>query len=260
LIEATTQRGLFRLPTVGRFLVAPGEPTVVGPAPSTTEEDIECVLRGPVGALRSLLEGKFALRGAAVGVHGKGVVIAGSANGTSTLAAALALRGHHIIADGTVVVSGAPPSVSALPEARLPPLVTLWPDSVHALGLNAAEGRVVRPSLPSRGFSVGRAWGDPLAVTAVVVLGVDSRLQRLGHRVAARQVTAVQEKLFVLFTAEWHAPLAQDLRMQKEQFQWATGLARAVPVQLLTRSAGPAQSTLPELVERVEEIAGRWGE
>jgi hypothetical protein len=253
LIEAGRERALFQLWTVGRFLVRVGEPTVVDRAPGATDSDIECLLRGPVAALRSCLGGDFALRGSAVEVRGRALVIVGTACGASSLAASLALQGHALVADGVVRIVGAPPYATLVAEAR-PARVTLWPDSIDELGLDPAEGEVVRPVLPSRAFALGPAPSrDSVPIAAFAVPTVDYRLGPGDALVATRASTTVQA-VAALTGAQWHIPVLRDLGMQKEQFQWAAALARALPIALLDRTPAGMGLTLPSLVRNAEKL------
>lgn len=187
LIEADVDKALFRLSTVGRFLVRPGEPTIIARTPVATDEDVLCLLRGPVAALRAALARQFALRGAAVAVGDRGLVVCGSASGTSTLVAALALAGRRVVADGVVVVgpsaviSPVPESAATSGEEGPAPALTLWPDSAEALGLDPSARALVRPSLASRLFGlgpVGAPGSRPVRLAALAILTVDNRLDR----------------------------------------------------------------------------------
>lgn len=253
LIEAGRERALFQLRTVGRFLVRVGEPTVVDRARGATDSDIECLLRGPVAALRCCLNGEFALRGSAVEVRGRALVIVGSACGASSLAASLALHGHALVADGVVCVVGAPPCAIPVAEAQ-PPQVTLWPDSIDELRLDPAEGNIVRPVLPSRAFALGPPPSRELVPIAAFALPtVDYRLGTGSGLVATRTSTTVQA-VAALTGAQWHIPVLRDLGMQKEQFQWAASLARTLPIAFLDRAPAGMDLTLSRLVRHAEDL------
>ena len=252
LVDAAPGRAVFRLP-VGRFLVTAGATTVVEPAAGASEEDITCMLRGPVGALRSSLAGHFALRASAVEVGGGALVVCGSTFGVSTLVASLALRGHRLLADGVVVVSGNPPVVSALPEADRP-RVTLWPDSAEHLGLPWDQGQPLRPGVGSRLFALGAGGGPPhVTLGNLVMLGVDHN-SRLPCKVTSAP-TSGATRVASLVGHQWHAEVVTALGMQAEQFAWAVAACK-VPVYRLQRSPGTMELTLPPLAQRAEELAG----
>lgn len=234
LVEANWQRALFRLRTVGRFLVEPDRPTVVERARGATDQDIECFLRGPVAALRLLLSGHFALRGSAVEVDGRALGILGIATGTSSLAAALAMEGHAVLADGLVWVEDSPPAIAAVPETQ-PPRITLWPDSVEALGLAPSEGKVVRPVLSSRAFVLGPpSPPGPVPLGAFVSLGSPE-----GRDFATKpQRVSGFGAVATILKSYWHPHLVGDLGLAKKQFRWAAALAGSTPTALLPVGPG----------------------
>jgi len=239
LIEANRQRALFRLTTVGRFLVEPCQPTVVQRALGATDQDIECLLRGPVAALRLCLSGHFALRGAAIEISGRALAVCGIATGTSSLVAALALEGHAVLGDGVICIEGNPPAVAPVPEAQ-PPRVTLWPDSMEALGLDPSGGEIVRPVLRSRAFVLGPSPSGPVPLGVLVALGLGDSPDAviMPERLAGFGAVATVLKAF------WHPRLVEDLGMAKEQFQWAATIVGATPTVLLTRIPGEIGSSL----------------
>jgi hypothetical protein len=250
LVEANRQRALFRLTTVGRFLLEPGQPTIVQRALGTTDQDIECFLRGPVAALRLCLSGHFALRGAAVEIGGRALAVCGVATGTSSLVAALALEGHAVLGDGVICIESNPPAVAPVPGAQ-PPRVTLWPDSMRALGLDPSKGEIVRPVLPSRAFVLGPPPSGPVPLGALVALGVgyspDAAVKP--ERLSGFAAVATLLKAF------WHPHVVDDLGMQKEQFQWAATIAGATPTVLLSRPMGEIGSSLGPLVKAALGVA-----
>ena len=252
LVEAAPGRAIFRLP-VGRFLLAPDAPAVVETAAGASDKDIACMLRGPVGALRSSLGGRFALRASAVEVGRRALVVCGSTFGVSTLVASLALRGHRLLADGVVVVSGTPPMVSALPEAGQP-RVTLWPDSAAHLGLDLDQGQVLRPGVGSRLFALGPG-GTPAEIGLgwVVSLAVDHKSEH-PDQATSHPFAAVSQRVATLVGHQWHAEVVAALGLQAEQFNWAVTIGSA-PMFRLLRSTGSIGLTLPPLAERAEELA-----
>lgn len=248
LVEANKQRALFQLKTVGRFLVEPGRPTIVERAPGATDHDIECFLRGPVAALRLGLSGHFALRGAAVDIGGRALAVCGVATGTSSLVAALALEGCAVLADGVICVEGNPPGVAPIPEAR-PVLVTLWPDSMKALGLDPSSGGVVRPVLSSRTFVLGPPPSGPVPLGALVALGASDS----PHAVTTPEALTGFAAVATILKAFWHPHLVEDLGMAKEQFRWAAAIAGSTPTVILTRRR--SETSVP-LVQQIKTMMG----
>lgn len=230
LVEANRQRALFRLQTVGRFLIEPGRPTIVERAAGATDQDVACFWRGPVAALRLCLCRQFALRGAAAQIDGRAVAVCGIATGTSSLVARLALDGHPVLADGVIWIGQDPPVLFPVPECQ-PPRVTLWPDSVEALGLDPASGEPVRPVLPSRAFVLGPPHSGPVPLGALVAVELDDKPEDATVLQRLRGFAAVSTVL----KSFWHPHLAEGLGMAREQFHWASAIAGATPTAYVNR-------------------------
>lgn len=252
LVEANRHQALFRLKTVGRFLVEKDKPIRVERAAGTTDQDIECFLRGPVAALRLCLGGHFGLRGAAVEIDGRALVICGIATGASTAAAALALEGHPVLADGVVWIEGSPPAVMLVPEAH-PPRLTLWPDVVEAFGLDPSDGELVRPSLSSRAFALGPPPPSrPVPLGALVSLGVADNRDAPFTPETLRGFAAVA----TLLKAFWHPHLTEDLGMAKQQFEWATTVVGTTPTVLLPPGRDDINASCHLIVKAALEVMG----
>ncbi len=58
----------------------------------------------------------------------------------------------------------------------------------------------------------------------------------------------------ILLQYQWHTRLARDLGMERDQFEWATDLAKAVPFTVLSWGTGKIGQTLPALVEQAERL------
>ncbi len=214
LIDASTDEALLRLATVGRFLVRPGRPVVVERAPGATDEDVSCFVQGPGKALAALR--RFPLRGAAVDVGGRALVVCGAGTGSSSLAAALALRGHPVLGDSVVLVDR---SMAVEPTGAD---VVLWPDVANDLGLS--EGRILRPALPARVHSFPAAPAS-VPLGALVVLAVDGRLDDCPQLVEVEELEAAR-RISALLGAQWYAQMLGPLGLAGEHFEWATSLAQ----------------------------------
>ena len=254
LVQAERDQAVFSLGSVGRFLVRPGRPVVVEAAPGATEADIECMLAGPVAALQCCLEGVPCLRGAAVEMSGRGVLIVGGARGTSALAAALACRGAKVVADSVLCTGGGPLSVwpaPGNPSGRL----ALWPDVARAIGLDPAQGVPVRPALGLRQFALGPGATAPVPISAAVMTTVDSALG--GDRPSVdREAMSQLEAVRALLDASWHSPVVGDLGRRRDEFEHLTQLAATVPMWRLRRAGTTVAGTLEELARQTEEALG----
>lgn len=96
-----------------------------------TLEDTATYLLGPVFGYLLRLRGVTCLHASAVDFNGRAAAFAGPPGaGKSTLAAALALRGHAALSDDIVAVTECDGVFHAMPAY---PYLSLWQDSVHAL-------------------------------------------------------------------------------------------------------------------------------
>jgi hypothetical protein len=234
---------LIRVPMVGRFLVPVGGPVLVEREPGAADSDLRCFLDEPVAAAAALLRGDLVLHAATVAIGGRAVVLCGpSAVGKSALAAALAQRGHAVLADGVTAVA------PGLVVAPLAPEPVLWPDTVDELGLGEQAGRPVRPALSKRAYRIGpEAPAVPLA--AVVYLHA-----RVTARAPAVEPVTGAEVLTALLAARWHAPLVAALGCEAAQFQIAALAATGAAHLRLVRPRTGTPST--ELADLVEAAAG----
>jgi hypothetical protein len=245
VVEATAGAVLLRVPRVGRYLVRADGPALVERALGTTDLDLTCFRDGAVAAAVALLRREVVLRGAAVSVGGRALVLCGvSATGKSTLAAALAQRGHAALADAVVAISpdGERPVVRPVaPES------VLWPDAARSLGLQREPGRLVRPGLSTTAYRLGPESGTaPLAAIAMLHVGrtsSESALEAIAGGVTVQ----------MLLAARWHPQLAGPLRGAAGHFEALTRLAAGVRCVHVVR---PLRSdSIARLVELVEGLA-----
>jgi hypothetical protein len=182
------------------------------------DEDRDWLVAGPLRQAAWLEAGRFALRAAAVTVCGRAIALCGpAASGKSAVAAALALRGHRMLADGALPVDPGPVARGAADGLEL------WPAAVEELGLDPARGEVVRPALAKRAFRFEAAREAPLG--AVVLL---QRGSHEGAPVAERVRGHASARRLAHCTAM--TPAVESLGLQAEHFRWVTGVAAAVPV------------------------------
>jgi hypothetical protein len=218
--ECAPGRYLLTLPAVGRFLVQDGSRITIEPAPDAGVEDVRCFLQGPVREACWLQRGRFSLRAAAVEVDGSAVAMVGpAASGKSTTAGALALRGHPVLADGSLPVDPDDDRLATPTSAG----IELWPRSADLLGLDPTTSTVVRPVLAKRLHGFPRSPGA--ALTTVVHL---SRGSGTGapERTVERGFAAVDR----LLSATAMQPLIEPYGLGAAHVRWATGIARTARV------------------------------
>ena len=247
LVEASRDRVLLRVPNVGRFLVRAESPTLVARAAGAADADLRCFRDETVAAVSAILRGELALRAASVAIGGRAVVLCGaSAAGKSALAAALAQRGHAVLADAVSVIAAAPGGLVEI--APVAPDPVLWPDSAGELGLADPPGRVVRPALAKRAYRVGPE-PVPSPPAAVAILRADAAA---GEPVL--EPVAGAARLEALLAASWHLRLVHALGLGAARFGVAARLAARTRFVVLTRPGrGAPVASLADLVEELAQ-------
>ena len=246
LVEARLGAFLIRSPA-GRFLVEAGEPIRIQRAQGATDADIRCFLEGPVAAAAALVRGLVPLRAATVVVRGRSVAIAGqSAAGKSALAAALALRGHAVLADAVTPIATASADAAVPIVLSHAPDLVLWPDMVAELGLDPSTGRKVRPALPKLAFALGTP-AAPAQLHTVIFLRRDTR-----HPSPAAEPVVGADKVKPLINAAWHRALVGPLGLSARRFAALGGIVSAARCVELARPPGGASPG--ELAALVEEL------
>jgi hypothetical protein len=169
--------GTYRLevPTVAAYLVRQGCEIVVAPRVARDASAIRTFVLGPILARLARQRGLLPLHAAAVQIGDAAVALAGhSRRGKSTLAAALALRGHRLLADDICLIdAGASGRVVLHPtDGR----VRLWRDAAEALGLMPEAGQQCRDGQEKYAFTLaaGAARNGAMPVAAIYVLGAPS--------------------------------------------------------------------------------------
>ena len=169
---------------VASFLIQAGRLIVIEPLMPETAPDIRQFLFGTAFGLLCHQRSWLPLHAGAVAVGGRALILAGASGaGKSTLVAALARRGHGVLADDVSVIEWRDASEPLLLPAVAWP--KLWRDTITALGLPLEEAARVRAGLekyrPS-GFAPPAAPSLPLgAVIHLVAIqdAGDERVERL---------------------------------------------------------------------------------
>lgn len=200
-----------------------------------TPEDAGTYLLGPVFGLVLRLRGIPALHASAVVIDGRALALCGPAGaGKSTTAAALAARGHPLVADDVLALPLRGGRVHAQPAY---PHLRLWPDVVAPLFGPDAELPLLTPNWDKRLLRLDATFHrDPLPLGAVYLLaaredGADApRLQPLG---GIEAVLALVPNAYVSWFPG-HEAQARELAVLGE-------VARGVPVVKATPHADPAR-------------------
>jgi hypothetical protein len=218
-----------------------------------TVEDAATYLLGPVLGLVLRLRGVPALHASAVAVGGAALAVVGAAGaGKSTTAAALAARGHAVVADDVLALHGTAAGILAQPAY---PHLRLWPDVVPALYGPGAELPPLTPNWSKRLLRMDAAFHpDPLPLGAVYVLAPREegagapRLEPVG---GVDGVLALVANAYV----GWFP----DRAAQARELEMLGRVARAVPLVRAVPHADPAR--LGELCGMMEDdFRGRTAE
>jgi len=221
------------------------------PAPLTLD-DAATYLLGPVCGLLLRLRGVTSLHASAIEIGGRAVLVCGpAAAGKSTTAAALAARGHRVLADDVSALDARADGVYVRPAY---PQLKLWPDAARALYGDDAELPALTPNWEKRYLELGGALYQPhpLPVDAVYVLAgrEDEDAPRLEPVEGPQAVLTLVANTYMGWLPD-RAAQGRDLALYG-------AMARAVPLARLVPHVRAAR--LPELCERVEaDVARRAG-
>ncbi|HEU0302897.1 MAG TPA: hypothetical protein VFR37_25775 [Longimicrobium sp.] len=200
-----------------------------------TVEDAATYLLGPVLGLVLRLRGIPALHASAVAIGGAALAVVGPAGaGKSTTAAALAARGHAVVADDVLALRGTEAGILAQPAY---PHLRLWPDVVPSLYGPGAELPPLTPNWSKRLLRVDAAFHpDPLPLGAVYVLG-----KREEGKDAPRlePVGAVEGVLALVANA--YVGWFPDRAAQARELEMLGRVARGVPLVRAVPHADPAR-------------------
>lgn len=242
----------FSVRGTGRWDITGGIHVTITPDPSAKDHALRLFTLGSAWAAIGYQRGWAMLHGSAVEIGGKAVLLSGAQErGKSTLAAAMAMRGHALLADDLVRVDPARAGEAALLHP-VPPRFKLWRDAVEQLDL---QGDIVaRDHFREDKFqlAIGQAPRlEPVPLGAIVLLEWSSEpsLTSMSGAAAVRAVVAA-----CTFRPEMLAAMA----LEAEQGALLARIVSATPVFRLARPrdfARLAQSC--ELLERLEHAGPR---
>lgn len=233
--EVSSTEGLVRIPGIGRALVTDSGIVAVTAddrAAHLDPAEIAAVLEPPAIALSLLLAGRFPLRGTAISIDGRALVVLGVPHeGVSAVAAALTQRGHQLLADRQVVITGDQPHVQPTSTS-----VDLWPAELEHLGLSADAGIAVRRGLPVRRISVPSA-------SDVVPLGLVVELHQDNHVVSPRVETLRGfDAIDPLVRQTWHGWAIGGKAASPAHMAWSLSIVRATRLIRVTVRRKPTQA------------------
>jgi hypothetical protein len=242
LYQARQDALLLTVPDVGRYHVAK-DCITVSPAPQANDETVRLFLFGSAVGTVLHLNNILALHGSAVRLpDGGAAVFTGvSTAGKSTLAAALAAKGHASMADDIVAVH-----FDSSGQAWVHPGLSrtkLWNDALSLLDLHKESGRQVRPHLDKYSMPM-QTWGQPERLTHVYELLPVER-----GEVTKNGVKGL-EKLTLLDRQTFRPNFVEAMGLKATHLQRLGRLAPQVHVAQITRPRG--QPTLDEIINLIE--------
>ena len=218
----------FRVPGVCDYLIKGGEEIQLSPAPMAVRAHLALYLAGTAMGMILHRRGIHALHAATIALEGAAIAFVGDQGaGKSTLASALALRGHGVLGDDMIAVHAGESGVAALTGAVE---FKLWRETLAHLGLEpgaAIANRMDKFFAPAPGAIVESA---PLS--AIVVLG-----PLAGGETAAERVGELAA-LDLISQHTYRAEYVPLLDRQAAHFTQCAALACRVPVWRLRRPEG----------------------
>jgi len=174
------ERFLFCMEGVARILGEQGQHLTVDLEPDTTWSTLRLFLLGPVAAGLLLQRGYLPLNGSCICINGKVVILTGFRDaGKSSVAAALSLKGHSVLADDLVVIYSDKKSeyLQVVPSY---PRLKLWPEVLQQLGIQPDSLPAMRPGSSKRSLMLERAFVRkplPVEVAIDIQLGAASEIE-----------------------------------------------------------------------------------
>jgi hypothetical protein len=236
--------------SVARYLIQSGCRIVVEPFIDPVTAAIRTFLLGPALGLLCHQRGLFPLMAACLRLGDGAIALAGiSGTGKSTLAAALAMRGHALLADDVCVIDAAAPGgPMVLPSF---PRLKLWLDALAALRLSPvglAANRVgqARFHVPFR--APDQVVTDPVPLRAILLLAEPLPRQPESFWLLEREEAAA-----ALSSLIYRRLPAERMGRQVGLHRDATSLAGVVQVIRFQRHRG--LGTLAAQAEALEGLA-----
>ena len=174
--KADSNEAHYFMDGVGSFLARGGQEIIVDPRPDADERVVRLCLLGPALALILHQRQRLVLHASAVAAGDRAIVFLGGQGwGKSTLAAALHLRGHKMLADDVTAIQmdcDFPKVLPGFPQCKL------WPDAVSALGASPENFPLLHPDFSKRAFRVTSGFPrGPLPLKHIYVLATGERLE-----------------------------------------------------------------------------------
>lgn len=243
LYKAKFGKFLFKLDTVGKYLVENGELIKIERLNNSTDDEIRLFLLGSAfGALihqRKLLP----IHGSTVEKGGKAIILSGNSGaGKSTLAAVLIKREYKLVADDISVIdleNDKPVVYPGIPHLKL------WQDVLKKLDDNEKYEKV-RPQLLKFRKPVEKALVDePVKAGTIIILGTKNSMEYEHREIKG------MEKFNVLKNNTYRFQFVEGLGTVQPHFKIVSKLAGTTRVIQVKRPSSPLM--LYELADYIEE-------
>lgn len=219
-----------------------GREIVVNPCGSVEEKLLSLFISGPAFGVLLHQLGRMPLHASVVGMKNRAVAFLGAkGQGKSTMAAALAARGHAIVADDTLALSlNGAEQFLALPGL---PQLRLWPDVVSSLGEDPSALVRIHPGLDKRARPVDTGSLTALPLAGIYLLDEAPTLEIASISPPEAFVELVRHSYALRFLG--------NAGVTPQHFRQCVRLASSVPAYRLRRPA--CLHDLPDVAHLVED-------
>jgi hypothetical protein len=230
---------------VGTFLVRGGHEIIVDPASRVEERALRRFILGPALSVLLHQKGLLVFHASVIAFASGAVAFAArKGGGKSTMAAALHVRGHGMVADDIMALDAVGDCLMVRPGF---PQVKLWPDAVEAIGEDPASLPRLGPDLEKRVRPVSQGFAvHPLPLRCVFVCSVGQELEIVPLRSAEALLSVMPHWYGALF----RGALLPILGLETH-FRQCAHLVENIPVYHLQRPHSLA--ALPDVTRIVEE-------
>ena len=229
----------------GAFVVRDGREIIVDPFPGIEERVLRlCILGSCLGVLL-LQRGLPVFHASVVGLSSGAVAfLAPKGYGKSTMAAALHLRGHDLVADDLMVVDSDRDYMRARPGF---PQLKLWPEAAQATGQDPESLPRLCPGLEKRASRVSHGFSQtPVRLQGIYVLGI-------GKEIEIVPLSPKDALLHIL--PHWYGAMFDGELLQVfgpgHHFRECMRVVNRVPIYLLKRPS--SLDMLPDVAQAVEK-------
>jgi hypothetical protein len=234
---------------VARFRVTGGTQVRITRAEGADPVEVRASLEGRVTAALLQQRGTLPLHLAAVVVGGQAIGFAGPpGSGQSSLACALADRGHHLLTDDLGAVSYDASGRPALHPGS--PVMRIWGSSARQLGWPTDDRHRIKDHVDKYSYELADRFADgPKPLVAVYAF-----LHAPGARIQIRPMHGLERLTTYLVGATYSRELMDSPAARSWHFTQVCRIADLVPTFNLGR--GPGDLQLETLAAEVERHAG----